>query len=230
VATKSPAPTRKRPSKKTRKKLTREQIVQAAIAFADKKGIEELSMRRLAVELNCGAMSLYHHVADKDELIGLMIDAIAEEIELPSPAQDWAADMRAYIISAYKMMLNHRWAPKHWSQGIGPAKHDYHENILRMLRQSGFSEELACRGYHALTMHVVGFSMQVLELQPIIGSKQKMHTMGKQLLGEMSSERYPYMVEHIEFHLSGKDQRNDFKYLLDLILDGLERDLDSSAR
>lgn len=97
-----------------------------------------------------------------------------------------------------------------------------------MLRESGFSEELACRGYHALTMHVVGFSMQVLELQPIVGKKQKMHALGKEILEEMSSETYPYMVEHIKFHMSGKDKRNDFKYLLDLILDGLKRDQASS--
>ncbi len=230
MAAKSPTrATKGSQSKKSKKKLTREQIIRAAVKYADAKGIDQLSMRQLAGELNCGAMSLYHHVADKDELIGFMIDAIALEIELPtsSSEDDWSADMRAYIISAYKMMLNHRWAPKHWGQGIGPAKHNYHENILRMLREAGFSEELACRGYHALTMHVVGFSMQVLELQPIIGSKQKMQSLGKQILDEMSSDTYPYMVEHIKFHMSGKDQRNDFKYLLDLILDGLDRDKDS---
>ena len=217
------------PNKKEAKtRLTRTQIVAAAVSHADQNGIEKLSMRQLAKELNCGAMSLYHHVADKDDLIDYMIDAIALEIELPSRQSSlevWLDDLRGCIISAYKMMLNHHWAPKHWGQGTGPAKNAYHEAVLRIMREAGFPEELACRGFHALTMHVVGFSMQALELRPLMDSKKKVHELGARVLAEMSEQDFPYLVEHIKFHMSGGDQRNDFKYMLDLILDGLARDL-----
>ena len=215
-----------------KRKLTRDEIVDAAVRYADVHGIEQLSMRQLAGELNCGAMSIYHHVANKDDLVDLMIDAIAGEIEIPtdiSTQDNWLEAMRALIISAYKMMLNHAWAPKYWGQGSGPAKNLYLENVLRLLRQAGFSEELSCRGFHALTMHVVGFSMQVLELRPLMDTKEKVHELGGRVLKEMSAEEFPFMVEHIHFHMAGKDQRNDFKYMLDLILDGLQRDYDSGV-
>lgn len=221
-----------RKQKAKRARLTRQRIIQAAITYADRDGVDQLSMRLLAAELGCGVMSLYNHVRDKDDLIEGMVDAVAKEIELPiadGEKDAWVDDLRLCCTSAYKVMLKHHWAPKSWGKGNGPFKNDYHEALLRVLRKAGFSEELACRGYHALTMHVVGFSLQVLEIRPIMDTKKKVRTLGAQVLEELSEERYPYMREHIRFHMSGKDQRNDFKYILSLILEGLERDKASDS-
>ena len=89
------------------------------------------------------------------------------------------------------------------------------------MRESGLSEELSCRGFHALTMHVVGFAAQVLDLP--FSSNEELRAMGRQFLQEADDE-YPYLREHVQFHLDGRDRRSDFKYMLDLILEGLERD------
>ena len=217
-----------KPSRGKRLGLNRERIVQAAIEYADKNGTDQLSMRQLANSLQCGVMSLYNHVADKDDLLEGMVDAVAAEIELPTRKAThkiWATDLRACVISAYKVMLKHRWAAKIWGRGTGPAKNNYHETILRILREAGFSEELACRGFHALTMHVVGFALQVLELMEIpFNRKKEFRVFGEKVLSELPADQYPYLREHVHFHLDGKDQRNDFKYMLDLILEGLRRD------
>jgi len=205
--------------------LDRQQIVQMAIVYADKNGTDLLSMRQLAGALQCGVMSLYNHVTDKDDLLDAMVDAVAAEIELPTrrgTQKTWAADLRACVISAYKAMLKHTWVAKIWGRGTGSAKNNYHETILRTLREAGFSEELTCRGFHALTMHVVGFALQVLELP--FSNKKELRSIGARVLDELSEDHYPYLREHVHFHLAGKDQRNDFKYMLGLILEGLAQD------
>ena len=69
--------------------LSRDEIVSAAIAVADAEGPDAISMRRIARELNAGAMSLYWYVASKEELLDLMLDAIEAEIEVPEPTGDW---------------------------------------------------------------------------------------------------------------------------------------------
>ncbi len=208
-----------------RERLNRARVVACAVNMADENGLEALSMRSLASELGFGVMSLYNHVSDKDDLIEGMSDAVAAEIELPSGPVVWKRDLRALAISAYRALLNHPWASSVWGRSNSLNKSKYHEAVLRVLRQAGFSEELSCRGFHALTMHVVGFAMQVMEMQ--FTSKAELHALGKKYMADLPREDYPYLHEHVEFHLAGKDTRNDFKYMLDLILDGLERDKSS---
>lgn len=206
-----------------RGQLTRERVVRTAIEFADQHDLEALSMRTLAKQLGFGVMSLYNHVKDKDDLLEAMIESVASEIEMPDGDADWKADLSACVISAYRMMLNHRWLPSIWSRSLGYTKNRYHDAILRVMREAGFPEELACRGFHALTMHVVGFSQQVLEMP--FATKQEFVAFGRQHLAELEEQDLPYLREHVSFHLEGKDKRSDFKYVLNLILDGLERDL-----
>ena len=180
-------------------------------------------MRQLATSLGAGAMSLYNHVSDKDDLLDRMVDVAAAEIDLPKPMGDWKPHLRECAISAYRVMLRHRWLAGLWSRQPGAAKNRYHEALLAVMREAGFPAELACRGFHAITMHVVGFALQVLEMP--FSSRQQLRAFAKESLAQLSEEEFPHLREHIRFHLAGHDQRNDFKYMLDLILDGLERDL-----
>ena len=76
---------------KRRAPLNRERVLRAAVALADKGGFESLTMRKLAKELGVEAMSLYNHVANKDDLLDGMVDLVFAEIELPSSAGDWKA-------------------------------------------------------------------------------------------------------------------------------------------
>src|ERR1700710_961523 len=80
--------------------LTRGRVLNAAVALADESGSESLSMRKLGEAVGVEAMSLYHHVANKDDLLDGMIDVVFGEIELPSGCAAWKAAMRQRAISA----------------------------------------------------------------------------------------------------------------------------------
>jgi hypothetical protein len=115
------------------------------------------------------------------------------------------------------MMLNHRWLPGVWGRYLGFPKNRYHDAVLRILSDAEFPEELACRGFHALTMHVVGFALQALEMP--FSTKQELHAFARQHLVELDEQGLPYLRDHVRFHLDGKDTRSDFQYMLDLILE-----------
>lgn len=215
-------------AKVSKKRLNRERIVIAAIDFADSQGLDALSMRTLSKTLDYGVMSLYNHVENKDDLLDAMVDLVSLEIKLPSEtstqasAKQWKQDLRACMISAYSMMREHRWVSRVWNRPPGVGKNRYHEGVLQIMRQADIPEELSCRGFHALTMHVVGFALQVLDMP--FSNQKELRALGHKAYEDLDEVTYPYLREHIRFHLDGRDKRNDFKYMLDLILDGLERD------
>ncbi len=208
---------------KGRTALTRDTILRAAIAYADEHGTDRLSMRVLASELGCGAMSLYNHVSNKDDLFDGMVDLIAGEIDLP-PAQvtDWKAALRDTAVSAQRTLAHHEWAVSCWStQKLGSAKLQHMESILRVLREAGFSVPLACRAYHAITMHIVGFTFQQLDF-PLKGDAEIKEAAGN-FMREFADHDIPYFMEHVQHHLSDDHEEDEFTFMLDLILDGLER-------
>jgi AcrR family transcriptional regulator len=99
---------RRRPDR-VRSRLTRDEIVDAAIAIADDEGAEALSMRRIAQVLRSGTMSLYWHVANKEHLLDLMRDMLMAEITVPEPSGDWRADLRSIAVSNRSMLRRHTW-------------------------------------------------------------------------------------------------------------------------
>ena len=104
----------------TRVRLTRERVIAAAIALADRDGLEGLSMRRLGEELGVEAMSIYNHVANKDDLINGMADAVFGEIELPSHSDDWKTAIRKRSISFREVLARHPWATSVRDSGTNP--------------------------------------------------------------------------------------------------------------
>ena len=108
--------------------LTRDDIVAAAISIADLHGSEAVSMRRIAQVLNAGAMSLYWHLASKEHLLELMLDAINGEVYVPEPTGNWRADLRAQACSTRLVLLRHQWVVDFFSSRppLGP-------NTLRAL-------------------------------------------------------------------------------------------------
>jgi AcrR family transcriptional regulator len=89
--------------------LSRAEIVDAAIAIADAEGSSAISMRRIAQVLRAGTMSLYWHVANKEQLLDLMLDALFGEIEVPEPSGDWRADLRTQARNERATLLRHAW-------------------------------------------------------------------------------------------------------------------------
>ncbi|HEX6353277.1 TetR/AcrR family transcriptional regulator [Actinophytocola sp.] len=102
-----------RPATPTRTPLTVERIVDAALAIADRQGVEAVVMRRIAAELDCATMSLYRHVRTKDELHDLMVDAAIGTSPPPEqPSGDWRADLTALAHAHRTAARRHPWLPQ----------------------------------------------------------------------------------------------------------------------
>lgn len=204
-------------------------MLQAAIALADEAGIEALSMRKLAKELGVEAMSLYNHVSSKDDLLNGIVDLVVGEIELPAADGDWRDAIRKCAISAHDVLLRHRWActlvlapADNPTLAVHHARLRYMEWLLGTLRSAAFPLDLTYHAYHAVDSHILGFTLWQL------GHSIRAEDVGDlatTFLGQLPANDFPHLIEHIHQHLdaaSGDGQR-EFEFLLDLILDGLER-------
>src|SRR5918992_464551 len=136
--------------------LTKERVLEAAIALADEGGIKALSMRKLAQELGVEAMSLYNHVANKDDILDGIVELVAGEIDLASDEADWKTGMRRRLVSAHEVLSRHSWASALWMSGqtFGPARMGFADSMLSGLREGGFSPDLTYHAYHVLQCHL----------------------------------------------------------------------------
>lgn len=204
--------------------LTRERILRVALRLADADGIDALTMRKLGLELGVEAMSLYHHLANKDDLVGGMFELVMEEMALPPSGCDWKTALRACAISAHDVLRLHPWAS---SLVMSPpalswARLRWMDAVLGTLRQAGFSAELTHHAYHALDSHIVGFALWVASL-PVKGDE--LRDLVQDFARTFPVEDMPHLAEHIEYHLREPDPQDEgeFAFGLDLILNGLER-------
>jgi AcrR family transcriptional regulator len=209
----------------TRIPMSRDRVLRAAIEIADAGGIESLTMRRLAQELGVEAMTLYYHVANKDDILNGIVDTVVSEMELPRTDVDWKSALRTSAISAYEVLARHTWAAKLVlsGSGVSPARLRHMNGILGVLRSAGFSPEMTDHAYHALDSHIMGFALWVASMN--LGSDENLKAMASEFLRELSREDLPYLAEHVEQHLKPRDPNDEgeFAFGLDLILDGLER-------
>jgi AcrR family transcriptional regulator len=213
---------------KTRSPLSKERVLRAAIRLADKDGLDSLSMRKLGQELGVEAMSLYNHVANKDEVLDGIVALVVSEVELPAEGADWKATLRQHAIATHKVLMAHPWAAGlWWKRGEGRDRMRQAEMLLRTLREAGFSEDLTYHGYHVLVGHIVGFTLQALNFP--IETKEELAEMAAKFLEDFPVDEYPYLAEHIRQHVHpGESEEGAFEFGLDLILDGLERMRDDS--
>lgn len=208
-----------------RERLTPERVTRTALALADAGGIAALTMRRLGQELGVEAMSLYGHVANKGELLDLMVDAVSAEIELWPAAQDWQAAMRQRAGSIRAVLRRHPWAtPLMQSRSRpGPATLTHLDAMLGTLRGAGFSVVLTAHAASAMDAYVYGFVQQEQAL-PFETVEQTAELAGD-LLEQVPEGAFPHLVELAREHVlrPGYDYGEEFGYGLDLVLDGLER-------
>jgi AcrR family transcriptional regulator len=217
--------TQAHPRQEPRIPLSRERILRAAIELADQGGIEALSMRKLGQELGVEAMSLYNHVANKDDLLDGIVEAVTAEIDLPPEGTDWKAAIRHTAIASHEVFLRHRWAcnlmmhrPK-----ASTVRMQWMEAVLRTLREAGFSADMTHHAYHALDSHITGFTLWQVNMP--FETKAELVDMAQDFMRQIPVDEYPYVIEHAEQHLapSSPDGATEFEFGLDLILDGLER-------
>jgi AcrR family transcriptional regulator len=199
--------------------LTRERILRAAITIADQVGLESLSMRKIGQEVRVEAMSLYYHVANKDDLLDGMLDLLVSEIEVPAGEAGWKSALRARALSARAVMLRHPWAPRLIASRprirMGPTMLRYMDSIADCLLQAGFSWQMIHHAMHLIASRMLGYTSEPLDASDRV-------TPAESAAGWRTLAReYPSLAEMLT--QTNHDDAVEFAFGLDLILDGLER-------
>ena len=217
-------------ARKTRKRadrpaLNRQRVLAAAVAVADREGIEPLTMRRLGQELGVEAMSLYNHVANKDDVLDGMVDLVVAEIEVPGEGTDWRTAMRDRAVSAHEVLLAHPWAATQITSrfNIGPGMMAYLDATLGRLFEGGFSVAGALDAWNVLDSHIYGFTLQELGL-PFEASEAS--SVSADVLAGFPVDEFPHLARVLS-EIAGAGRDEDFTFGLELILEGLERQLAS---
>jgi AcrR family transcriptional regulator len=205
--------------------LSRDRVVRAAVALAETSGIEALTMRRLGQELGVEAMSLYKHVANKEDLLDGMVDVVFGEIELPPPDTDWRTGMRRRADSVRGALDRHPWAtPLMQSRSRpGPATLRHHDAMIGSLRAAGFPVPLVAHALSVLDSYIYGFALQQRALPFDTGAETA--ELAESIMASFPAGEYPHLVELTVEHVlrPGYDYGDEFAFGLELVLDGLER-------
>ncbi|MFF4990801.1 TetR/AcrR family transcriptional regulator [Streptosporangium saharense] len=203
--------------------LSRERVLHGALAVADAGGIGSLTIRSLAQALGVKPMSVYHHVANKDEILDGIVDLVFQEIELPSADGDWRSELRRRAESARRVLRRHPWALGLLESRTtpGPATLRHHNAVLGILRGAGFSVRMAAHAYALLDSYVYGFALQEASL-PFDGP-QSVTDVVEPMTQQAFADAYPHLVEMATEHVlkPGYDFGDEFDFGLDVILDAL---------
>jgi AcrR family transcriptional regulator len=217
------------PARPARPALSRDRIVDAAVAVADRGGLTAVSMRSVGREAGAEAMSLYHHLRGKEELLDALADWAFSRIALPGADQPWRAAMRDRAASARAVLVAHPWALGllESRRHPGPVLLRHHDAVLGCLRAAGFPVVLASHAYSVLDAYVYGFVLTELNLPMEAGEDAQEFAAGLAL----AADDYPHLVETMAVQLSGGtyDYAAEFDWGLDLVLDGLEERLARSV-
>ena len=200
-----------------RRPLTKGRVLQAAVDVADREGLDALTMRRLGAELGVEAMSLYKHVANKEEILDGIVELVVGEIEIPSEGTEWKEAMRRRTVSARDVLSRHSWAIGLLEArgSRGPTARRYLDAILGNLRSAGFSIENAVHAFWVLDCYVYGHVIQETSLA---------FNSSEELTDSTGFDEYPHLVEIAQpARRSAYSFDNEFEFGLDLILDALDR-------
>ena len=208
-----------------RPRLNRERVLQAGIALADEAGIEALSMRKLGEQLAVEAMSLYKHVANKDDLLDGMVDNVFAEIDKAADERNWRETIRRRAVSVRRVLKRHPWAlPLMQSRtNPGPSTLSNLDSLIGVLRGAGFSIVLTAHALSVIDAYIYGFAIQEKALP--FDTEERSTEVVQQILAAMPVGEWPHLVEFAREHVlkPGYDYGQEFEWGLDLVLDGLER-------
>jgi AcrR family transcriptional regulator len=215
------------PRARRRAPLTRERVLETAVRRADEGGIEALSMRKLGQEVGVEAMALYHHFANKDDLIDSMVDLVFGEIGLPPSGGNWQNAMRQRAIAVRDALLRHPWAIglMESRRRPGPANLRHHDAVIGSLRAGGFDIAMAAHAYSLLDSYIYGFALTKMNLP--FETSDDVAKVAQSMLEPFPHDEYPNMIELLTDHVMkpGYNYADEFEYGLDLVIDGLERAL-----
>jgi len=208
-----------------RVRLSRELVLRRAVEVADAGGLAALTIRSLARELGVKPMSVYYHVANKDEILDGIIDMVFAEIELPAIGGAWQAEIRRRAISTRRVLRRHPWAIglMESRSAPGPATLRHHDAVIGTLRRAGFSVAMTAHSYALLDAYVYGFALQEAAL-PFKGP-DTVAEVAEPIMQGFSAAEYPHLVELATQHVlrPGYDFGEEFEFGLELILDALTK-------
>ena len=213
-----------RDEQERRPRLSRDRVLEAAVALADESGLEALSMRKLGERLGVEAMSLYKHVRHKEDLLDQMVDRVFAEIELVEE-RGWRSTVRRRALSVRSVLRRHPWAvPMMQSRANpGPRTLGHLDALIGVFRGAGFSVALTAHALSVVDAYVYGFAMQEKALP--FDDEERSTEVVDHILATMPVDRFPHLVAFSRDHVlkPGYDYGLEFEWGLDLVLDGLER-------
>jgi len=213
-----------------REPLSRARVLAAAVALVDAHGIQALTMRRLAADLDVEAMSLYYHLRDKEALLDGVVEAVVAEIgdatAGPADDGDWRARLRRQFLAARQVMLRHPWAPALLGsrRTVPPGVYGYYDAIVGTLAGAGFSHHLAHRALHAFGSMPLGFAQEIFS--PAAGLEADVAeadlTAMAAALPHVTAMVAAEIHDAADAKLGWCDSQVEFEFTLDLLLNGLE--------
>jgi AcrR family transcriptional regulator len=210
-------------SPKKRVRLSRERVLQSAVAIADTAGIGSLTIRSLAQRLGVKPMSIYYYVPNKSAILDGIVDLVFSEIELPAVDGDWRSELVRRAKSARQVLSRH-----HWAIGLmesrkspGPATLRHHDAVLGTLRAAGFTVEMTAHAYALLDSYVYGFALQEAAL-PFQGTSTT-GDVTEPIMERFHTDQYPHLVEMATEYIlqPGYDFGEEFEFGLGVILNAL---------
>ena len=208
--------------------LTRERVLTAAIALADRDGAEALSMRKLGVELGVEAMSLYNHVSNKDDLLNGVVDTMVGEITLVEPRSDWKSAVREQVLNARAVLSSHKWAPGVFEsrKTMTPTMMRYFDRLGGLFFEGGVSVDLMHHAMHVLGSRMLGFVQELYNDSEELEDSPEVRAMMEHMSTEYPNiARLAMEIQHDDDSIVGKgcDDDVEFVFALDILLDGIER-------
>jgi AcrR family transcriptional regulator len=216
-----------------RARLNRDRVLQAAVSLADEIGIDSLSMRRLAQELQVVPMALYKHVSNKEELLDGMVEAIVAEIDPPETGADWKSAVRMRVLSARRALAHHPWARAAIESRTTktPTVLAYMDSFTGMFLAGGLSPDLTHHVMHALGGRMWGFTQELFDDPAGSAGKADVPPAIQAAMLQQMAALYPSIAviaassAHDDASVVGHgcDDQFEFEFALDLLLDGFER-------
>lgn len=206
-------------------KLSTERVIEGAVALADRVGVDALTIRKIADEIDVKPMSIYHHVPNKEAIIAGMVDVVFAEIDLPPVDTDWRTAILVRCRSMRTVLARHPWAAPLMEAGTspGPATLTHHDAVIGCFRRAGFSLALTGHAFAIIDAYLYGFALQEATL-PATGGEEMAEIAGA-VAEQMPADLYPHLTEFTHDHIlqPGYDFADEFEVGLQLILDGLSR-------
>jgi AcrR family transcriptional regulator len=215
-------PVRRRQRRRAPVPLRRQRVIDAALRIADADGIDALSMRRLGQELDVEAMSLYKHVAGKEEILDALVDAVMAEVPVPPADAPWRPAVRQAALDLHAALMRHPWAVSvmETRRNPGPTRLRYLDTIVGLLMQAGFDTVAVGDAFMAIDSLVYGFTIQLLSFPlDLRDDRDEAAAMAR----EVFAEAFPNLVRMAETVSQGPGFAVELSFSLDLLLDGLER-------